>query len=478
MLHWIREVAPIRQKLKAVFWMMAGLVTLGGACGFLALLSPLAAGGGLLLVVGGTLWLGGVLREAIAGPYVSTVERMEALAAGDLNTAIQFTTYGDCVGRMTKAMHTFRETALAKIAAERDTEQQRQQAETIREEILARQRGVVDALADALAKLAAGDLVFRLNTPFSQDYEKLRGDFNVALDKLQETMRAIANNTQAVSAGAGEITQASDDLARRTEQQAATLEETAASLNEITTTVRKTAEGANESSKVVASTQAEAERSGEVVRDTVAAMSKIEASSRQISNIIGVIDEIAFQTNLLALNAGVEAARAGDAGRGFAVVATEVRALAQRSADAAKEIKALISTSGAQVEAGVRLVGETGMALERIATQIAQLNILSHEISSTAQEQATGLAQVNEAMNQMDQVTQQNAAMVEQTTAASHSLSQEAGELARLVNQFQTGQQKSRAAPQSPKQSRIPVHAPRPRALATTHTSQESWNEF
>src|SRR6202041_3534368 len=185
---------------------------------------------------------------------------------------------------------------------------------------------------------------------------------------------AIAANTQGVRSGASEITQASDDLSRRTEQQAASLEETAAALDQITATVRRTAEVANEARDLVSTSKTDAERSGEVVRQTVGAMDGIETSSKQITNIIGVIDEIAFQTNLLALNAGVEAARAGDAGRGFAVVATEVRALAQRSADAAKEIKALISASGSQVASGVQLVAETGKSLERIIAQVTEIN--------------------------------------------------------------------------------------------------------
>ena len=185
--------------------------------------------------------------------------------------------------------------------------------------------------------------------------------------------------------------------------------------------MRRTAEVANEARNTVTAAKTDAENSGVVVRDTVQAMDGIETSSKQISNIIGVIDEIAFQTNLLALNAGVEAARAGDAGRGFAVVATEVRALAQRSADAAKEIKALISASGQQVSTGVKLVSETGQALERIVSQVGQLNGLVTELAASAKEQATGLSEVNTAVNQMDHVTQQNAAMVEQSTAASHT---------------------------------------------------------
>ncbi len=298
----------------------------------------------------------------------------------------------------------------------------------------------VSTIGAGLERLAAGELTFRLTDNVPDVFEKLRTDFNAAMDTLQMTMQSIAHNAQGVRSGASEITQASDDLSRRTEQQAASLEETAAALEQITATVRKTAEGANEARRTAATAKTDAENSGEVVRETVNAMSGIETSSRQISNIIGVIDEIAFQTNLLALNAGVEAARAGDAGRGFAVVATEVRALAQRSADAAKEIKTLISASGQQVDAGVKLVGETGKALGRIVEQVARLNGLISDIAASAQEQATGLNQVNTAVNQMDQTTQQNAAMVEQSTAASHSLAAEAEELARLVGQFRIGE--------------------------------------
>ena len=212
--------------------------------------------------------------------------------------------------------------------------------------------------------------------------------------------------------------------------------QTAATLDEITATVRKTAEGASEARGVVTAAKDDAERSGTVIRETVTAMDGISDSSKKIGNIIGVIDEIAFQTNLLALNAGVEAARAGDAGRGFAVVATEVRALAQRSADAAKEIKTLISASSQQVATGVSLVGETGRALTRIVDQVNRLNVLVVAIAGSVQEQATGLGEVNSTVNQMDEVTQKNAGMVAETTAASQSLAAEAAELIRLMGQF------------------------------------------
>lgn len=322
----------------------------------------------------------------------------------------------------------------------------------------------VTEIGHALTSLAEGDLEQRIEHPFIPELDKLRTDFNQALGKLQQTMRAIAENTQAVRSGAGQITQASDDLARRTEQQAASLEQTAAALDQVTATVHKTAEGAVGAHNIVAGAKSDAERSGQIVSETVQAMSGIEQSSHEIGNIIGVIDEIAFQTNLLALNAGVEAARAGDAGRGFAVVASEVRALAQRSADAAKDIKTLIATSERHVELGVKLVAETGQALTRIVEQVSQLNTVVADISASTQEQSTALHEVNTAINQMDQFTQQNAAMVEQSTAASHSLAKEADELSRLVGQFAIG-------------TRDHAQSPRHRPIAHPSAAQYGMND-
>ncbi|HEY1857916.1 methyl-accepting chemotaxis protein [Acidocella sp.] len=400
---------------------------------------------GLVLVMLGGFF---AVRAWMTAPVKRLQGVMNRLAQGDFQIAVEGSERRDEIGGMARAVQVFKEAGLekrrleeaaAQAAAQAEAERARNEAE--RAEAARQQQFVVDSVATGLEKLSSGDLLFRLTEAFASEYEKLRDDFNAAMETLQVTMQAIAANAQGVQMGSGEVTQASDDLSRRTEQQAASLEETAAALDEITATVRRTAEVANEARDLVSTSKVDAERSGAVVRDTVQAMSGIETSSKQIGNIIGVIDEIAFQTNLLALNAGVEAARAGDAGRGFAVVATEVRALAQRSADAAKEIKALISTSGRQVETGVKLVNETGQALGRIATQVAQLNGLVVELAASAKEQATGLGEVNSAVNQMDQVTQQNAAMVEEATAASHSLASEAEELARLVGQFRIGEE-------------------------------------
>ncbi len=396
-------------------------------------------------------------RAWITTPLGALNKIMERLAGGDLQANVTGVDRRDEVGSMAKTVQVFKDAGLEKVRLEKEAAEQRAAAEAERARgeaeraLTAKQQAfVVESVAKGLSTLADGDLIYRLTTPFSPEYEMLRTDFNGAMDKLQDTMKVISANTQGILGGGEEISQAADDLSRRTEQQAASLEETAAALDQITATVRKTAEGANEASSLVANAKTDAERSGEVVQQAVTAMSAIESSAKQVSQIIGVIDEIAFQTNLLALNAGVEAARAGDAGRGFAVVASEVRALAQRSADAAKEIKTLISTSSQQVAQGVDLVGETGKALERIVTQVNQINGVVTEIAASAQEQASGLHQVNTAVNQMDQVTQQNAAMVEQSTAATHALAQEADELAALVAQFKTGVADVRASRRPP----------------------------
>jgi methyl-accepting chemotaxis protein len=393
-----------------------------------------------------SILMGWMLSRLIAKPVGEMTETMRKLAAGDNTVDVPGAGRKDEIGEMAGAVQGFKDAAIEKIRLEQEAADMRRQAdedrvraEALQAEAARQQALVVEGVATGLDKLSSGELTFRITEPFAAEYEKLRADYNEAMTQLQDTMKVIAASTQGIRSGTEEISQASDDLSKRTEQQAASLEETAAALDEITATVRKTAEGASHAREVVSTARTDAEHSGVVVRDAVAAMTGIEQSAQQISQIIGVIDEIAFQTNLLALNAGVEAARAGDAGRGFAVVASEVRALAQRSADAAKEIKALISASTAQVEQGVSLVGQTGEALNRIVDQVADINTVVSEIAASAQEQATGLHQVNTAVNQMDQVTQQNAAMVEQSTAASHSLAQETEELARLIARFKVG---------------------------------------
>jgi methyl-accepting chemotaxis protein len=428
-----------------------------------------------ILVGAGTLALVGLL----AGLSVFTTRRSiaqiaaatEALAAGRGGSVdLKRLERKDELGAVVRSLVVFKDNQanLERLRAEQEagrasTEEERRAKGEAAAEAARQQAQVVSSLAQGLDRLASGDLTHRLNAGFPGEYAKLREDFNAAITQLEGAMGRISDATSGIQTGSNEISHASDDLSRRTEQQAAALEQTAAALDQITATVRRTADGAKHAQNVVSTAKADATRSGEVVRGAVTAMNQIETSAKQISQIIGVIDEIAFQTNLLALNAGVEAARAGDAGRGFAVVAQEVRALAQRSAEAAKEIKALITASTTQVDQGVHLVGETGSALERIVSQVNEINAVVAEIAASAQEESAGLSQVNAAINQMDQVTQQNAAMVQQSTSASHALLHEANELAGLLSAFSIGQGVVRPAAEAGRAAPSPARPTAPR---------------
>ncbi|WP_282092451.1 methyl-accepting chemotaxis protein [Epibacterium ulvae] len=372
-----------------------------------------------------------MVTRSITAPLLSLSNTIRGLASGDSKIDEKLSNRKDQIGMLAQAT-----TELCDAIEARNNTARAEQEKSAQEV-----KSVVSTLSGALEQLSSGDLNAKIDREFPSEYEKLRRDFNDLSGSLLSIITTIGDATFSIHNGSSEIAQSSNDLSNRTESQAATLEETAAALDELTTSVSSAAENATNVAKIVAEAQDEATSSGQVVQNAVAAMTEIEQSSTSITQIISVIDDIAFQTNLLALNAGVEAARAGEAGRGFAVVASEVRALAQRSSDAAMEIKTLISTSGEQVEQGVQLVGKAGEALQSIVDRVGHISTLINDIATGAEQQSTGLGEINIGMTQLDQVTQQNAAMVEQSTAASHLLEQDAVKLADTIKRFDTGEQ-------------------------------------
>ncbi len=422
---------------------------------------------------------------------------MERLSSGDNQVDVAAAEDRDEVGKMARAVVVFRDAAVEKLRLEGEAEAQRKGAEDERkrnEAIQARhaeeQAQAIHSLAEGLRQLSDGDLAFRLTDGFTDEYIRIKEDFNAAMERLQETMGAIVASMREVSNAAVEISASTTDLSQRTEEQAASLEETSASMEEIAATVKKNAENALHASQFANDTRKVADRGGEVAGAAVSSMARIEDSSEKISDIIGVIDEIAFQTNLLALNAAVEAARAGEAGRGFAVVAAEVRSLAQRSSQAAKDIKDLIHKSSDQVQEGVELVNQAGTALTEIVTSIKKVAEIVGEIASASSEQSTGIDQISTALSQMDEITQQNSALVEENAASVKTLEQQSQAMDEQISIFKLGtlaeaaEAMRRAAPEAPKQPARHV-ARRANGKGSTHgalaVAQEEdadWKEF
>jgi len=420
----------------------------------MAMIAMAVAGVILLLVLAGANVL---LRRHLVDPLKSVSRVMWRMAEGDLKAEARVETKMDEIGDMMSAIEVFRKSSLACLEADR-------QALIVRE------------LTTGLESLAAKNLSYRITTAFPAEFEPLRVSFNTATDALCEVLKQTASAAGNVLNGSAEIRSASGDLAQRTEQQAANIEESAAAMREVTGMVQKSAANALEVGRQVSEAHGTATEGGAVVHRAVDAMGQIQKSANEITSIIDVIDGIAFQTNLLALNAGVEAARAGESGKGFAVVANEVRALAQRSADAANDIKALIGASHASVAEGVSLVDQTGAVLERIGESIAAINSRVADIADSAQTQAQRLHQVNQAVSDMDKMTQQNAAMVEQSNAAARSLADEATDLSRLVETFDTGERGTAPGPRAAKA--MPRRAAISGNLALKADPDENWSSF
>ncbi|MEY9325170.1 methyl-accepting chemotaxis protein [Sinorhizobium fredii] len=458
--------------------------------------------------------------RAIARPIGRITGNMTVLAGGDLDVDVPFTARRDEIGEMARAVEVFKrngikvrelnaqEAALQaksadlqvsigavvsaavagdftrRITKTYDNVDLDRFAASVNELIASVDRGIAETRR-VVAALADGDLSETMRGEFQGAFGELQDNVNQTMANLRSVLGEVRSAIDTINGGAGEMRIASGDLSKRTEQQAASLEETSSALEEITAAVKSSTERALEASHMVDEARKSTEQSSAVVKDAVSAMGRIEEASGEIGQIINVIDEIAFQTNLLALNAGVEAARAGEAGKGFAVVAQEVRELAQRSANAAKDIKALISRSGEEVGAGVKLVTATGQALTLIEGHVVKVNEHVHSIATAAREQSTGLSEVSTAVNQMDQVTQQNAAMVEESTAATNRLADEAANLARLIARFRL---EAGAAPRLAGHASTPAASPA-RALggrlakafggaAPTATAAAGWDEF
>ncbi len=397
----------------------------------------------LLAIVGGVC-IAVVLNFAISRPIQSMTDAIRKLASGDNNVPIPGVNRGDEIGIMAKAVQILRVSAIEKLNLEQRADQTRRENEIERDtrerekllESTILQRAV-DALANSLGRLAAGDISTDITDKFGDGLDRLRVDFNSAQAHLRTVLSDVERTATSVRSNTRELDMAVGDLSRRTEQQAASLEQTAAALEQITATVKASADRANEAGEIAAKTSDATARSQDVVRSAISAMAKIQQSSEKIRQIISVMDEIAFQTNLLALNAGVEAARAGEAGNGFAVVAQEVRELAGRSAMAAREITSLINDSNSDVSSGVSLVTESGETLQEIGRYVNDMFQRVSAIANSSQEQFASISSVNSAVRSMDSMTQQNAAMVEEASASTAMLSSEAERLHERVARFE-----------------------------------------
>jgi methyl-accepting chemotaxis protein len=419
-MDWFQANAPIRQKMLIVMVTMIGLVAVVGLASALAGLWI-----GLAITVVGMViaaYVGVLFRQAISVPYVATVVRMEGLAAGDLNSPIQFTEYGDCVGRMTKAMFTFRDTA---IAQQRSSEEQ---------------NAVVGVLSEHLERLSAGDLTSAITTDLPPAYSGVKSSFNTAVESLRDLIGTVVESTGSIRTGSGEIAQASEDLARRTESNAASLEETSAAIAQIDGRLKASAQSASETVERANGAMSTVSAGRALADNAVQAMGRVAESAKGIDSVIEGLDKIAFQTRVLAMNAAVEAGRAGEAGRGFAVVADLVGALAMRSEEEAKRARDQLTATQTDVIGAVGAVQKVDLALSNISSDVTQVNQLLDQMAADNQAQSSAITEIAAAIGAMDRSTQQNAAMVEETSAAARNLSSEVLSLATEAARFRIDQ--------------------------------------
>ncbi|AQS84118.1 MAG: HAMP domain-containing methyl-accepting chemotaxis protein [Acetobacter aceti] len=499
LLQWLLNVAPARNK---IYYIMSvpivfSVVELGMSlvylqAGMSAEAAPFLAGGIAVQLVFFILTAYLIVRTmAIPLERISGVT--ERIVGGEFDTVIPYRHGKDCIGRLARALVSFRDEALEDARRQREAHEQSQSAAAKQQELVAksnelqqRTETILNELMKGMKRLSSGDLSFRYTETFLPEFEMFREDFNFVAERFASTIGRAASSASTIADSCSEIALASDDLARRTEHQAGSLGEIANAVNALTQRVQKTAQDALEARKATGGAREQASESAAVVQSAVTAMHEIEESSSKVADILGVMDEIAFQTNLLALNAGVEAARAGDAGRGFAVVATEVRSLAHRSAVSAKNIKELISLSSRQVSTGVTLVSQTGVALSKISENVETISKIIDSISSSAQEQAENLGRINGSLSEMDQTTQQNAAMVEETTAASHSLTHEVQDLAKAVSEFNVNKNSVKTMEETARNTRslqaktalTSAPASNPSATARHTVSDDGWEDF
>ncbi|SDJ21805.1 methyl-accepting chemotaxis protein [Aliiruegeria lutimaris] len=506
---WIVGAGSYLSDIQAEIWVMKKI-------------SLIASGIGLFVLV----VLSTLLVRSITRPLSALMERMRGMTDGDIEAEVPHVDGNGELGAMARAIETFRGAMVerrqlekeqqekdAELARQREeareqeiemerrelaeTERRREEeenqrkereeqnalAEAERERHRAEQERVVNALSSSLSAMSNGDLSVQIDEVFPQEYEQLRRDFNGAVGKIAVLVGSIVESSLAIRSESDALDEAASEMSRRTESQAASLEETAAAITELTASVENSSQGAKDAARTVVLARQRSEAGGEVVQRTIRAMTEIAESSRKISHITNVIDEIAFQTNLLALNAGVEAARAGEAGRGFSVVASEVRALAQRSSESAREISALIATSTEQVDDGVELANDSGTALEEIGKMILDLNELVETIADTSSQQSTSLSEISTAVNRLDQVTQQNAAMFEETSATVSSLKSQAATLEENTGSFSLagGKPPQRAPVRRPVERAVIRKSAAIPAASTASTAEkldEGWEQF